>query len=127
MQPALGVPLDSAGVLSMIVAGGTVVASLSADRMLHRFGTGQMCIRDRLQGVPRLEKTIRILYDKRYIPHEIQACRKGECKEDHGSGDVYKRQCRTSTATASFGRMAISRCCTVQSPICCLLYTSRCV
>ena len=44
MQPALGVPLDSAGVLSMIVAGGTVVASLSADRMLHRFGTGRVTL-----------------------------------------------------------------------------------
>lgn len=40
----LGVPLDSAGVLSMIVAGGTVVASLSADRMLHRFGTGRVTL-----------------------------------------------------------------------------------
>lgn len=44
MQPALGVPLDSAGVLSMIVAGGTVVASLSADGMLHRFGTGRVTL-----------------------------------------------------------------------------------
>ena len=30
--------------LSMIVAGGTVVASLSADRMLHRFGTGRVTL-----------------------------------------------------------------------------------
>lgn len=45
--------------------------------------------------MPQLEKTIRILYDKRYIPHEIQACRKGECNEDHGSG---LRRCRTGLA-----------------------------
>lgn len=40
MQPALGVPLAHAGYLSMIISCGTVLASLLADRLLRRFGTG---------------------------------------------------------------------------------------
>lgn len=40
MQPILGVPLSSAGWISMIISCGTVVSSLLADRLLRRFGTG---------------------------------------------------------------------------------------
>ena len=40
MQPQLGVPLSCAGVLSMTIAGGTVISSLLADRLLRRLGTG---------------------------------------------------------------------------------------
>ena len=40
MQPALGVPVSYAGILSMIIAGGTVLSSLLADRLLRRLGTG---------------------------------------------------------------------------------------
>ena len=40
MQPQLGVPLSYAGVLSMIIASGTVISSLLADRLLRKLGTG---------------------------------------------------------------------------------------
>lgn len=40
MYGALGVPVSSAGVISMIVSGGTIVSSLLSDRMIRKFGTG---------------------------------------------------------------------------------------
>ena len=40
MYAGLGVSVASAGLISMIIAGGTIVSSLSSDRMIRRFGTG---------------------------------------------------------------------------------------
>lgn len=40
MRGALEVPLSFAGLLSMIIAGGTILSSLLADRVIRRFGTG---------------------------------------------------------------------------------------
>lgn len=40
MQIDLGAPLGMAGAISMVVTGGTIVASLTSGRMIRRFGTG---------------------------------------------------------------------------------------
>ncbi len=40
MYPELSVPVSYAGILSMIIALGTIVSSLQSDRMTKRFGTG---------------------------------------------------------------------------------------
>ncbi|MDO4284779.1 MAG: MFS transporter [Eubacteriales bacterium] len=40
MYPQMGVPLSYAGMISMIIAGGTIVSSLLSDRLIRRFGTG---------------------------------------------------------------------------------------
>lgn len=40
MQGHLGVPLSYAGIITMIIAGGTIVASLMADRVIRKLGTG---------------------------------------------------------------------------------------
>lgn len=40
MQGELGVPLSFAGILSMIIAGGTIVSSLLSDRLTRKFGAG---------------------------------------------------------------------------------------
>lgn len=40
MSTDLGAPLSLAGMLSMIVAGGTIVSSLMSERVIRRFGTG---------------------------------------------------------------------------------------
>ena len=40
MKDTLGVSLSSAGIITMIIAGGTIVSSLMADKVLRKFGTG---------------------------------------------------------------------------------------
>lgn len=40
MYPQLDVPVSYAGIVSMIIAGGTIVSSLNANRVITRFGTG---------------------------------------------------------------------------------------
>jgi Fucose permease len=40
MQTELGVPLSFAGIISMIIAAGTIISSLVADRLIRRLGTG---------------------------------------------------------------------------------------
>lgn len=40
MYPVLGVPVSYAGIISMIIAGGTIVSSLNANRVIRKFGTG---------------------------------------------------------------------------------------
>lgn len=40
MQPALGVPMSYAGIISMIIAGGTIVSSLLSDRLTRKLGAG---------------------------------------------------------------------------------------
>ncbi|NLY92104.1 MAG: MFS transporter [Firmicutes bacterium] len=40
MYPLLKVPVSYAGVLSMIIAGGTIISSLNSSRVISRFGTG---------------------------------------------------------------------------------------
>ncbi len=40
MYPVLDVPVSYAGIVSMIIAGGTIVSSLNTNRVIHRFGTG---------------------------------------------------------------------------------------
>jgi len=40
MYPQLGVPISYAGILSMIVAGGTIVSGLMSARLTRRFGAG---------------------------------------------------------------------------------------
>jgi len=42
MYPELGVPVSFAGILSFIIAAGTIVSSLMADRLIRRFGTGRV-------------------------------------------------------------------------------------
>lgn len=42
MYPSLKVPVYYAGILSMIIAGGTVISSLFASRLIDRFGVGPM-------------------------------------------------------------------------------------
>ena len=42
MYPQLGVPVSYAGIISMIIAVGTVVSSLQSDRLTRRFGTGKV-------------------------------------------------------------------------------------
>ncbi len=40
IQQALDVPISFAGIVTMIITGGTIVSSLLSDRVIHRFGTG---------------------------------------------------------------------------------------
>jgi len=40
MYEGLGVSIDSAGIISMIISVGTVISSLLSDRVIRRFGTG---------------------------------------------------------------------------------------
>ena len=40
MYPILNVPVSYAGVIAMIIAGSTIGSSLSASRVISRFGTG---------------------------------------------------------------------------------------
>lgn len=42
MQGDLGVPLSFAGIITMIITGGTIVSSLMADRVIRKFGTGKV-------------------------------------------------------------------------------------
>ena len=42
MYPELGVPVSYAGILSMVIAGGTILSSLMSDRLTRRFGTGRI-------------------------------------------------------------------------------------
>ncbi len=42
MHQELGVPLSCAGIISMIITGGTVVSSLFSEKMLRRWGTGMV-------------------------------------------------------------------------------------
>jgi fucose permease len=42
IYPALGVPISYAGLLTILIAAGTVVSSLSSNRMLLKFGTGKI-------------------------------------------------------------------------------------
>ena len=42
MYPQLEVPVSYAGIISMIIAAGTVVSSLQSDRLTRRFGTGKV-------------------------------------------------------------------------------------
>ena len=42
MYPQLGVPVSYAGIISLIIAAGTVVSSLQSDRLTRRFGTGRV-------------------------------------------------------------------------------------
>ncbi|HBG76075.1 MAG TPA: MFS transporter, partial [Clostridiales bacterium] len=40
MYRQFGVPLSYAGIITMIIAGGTIVSSLMSDRLTKRFGAG---------------------------------------------------------------------------------------
>lgn len=40
MQQDLGVPVAFAGIVTMIIAGGTIVSSLASERVTRRFGVG---------------------------------------------------------------------------------------
>ena len=42
MQPEFGVPLSYAGIISMIIAVGTIISSLQSDRLTRRLGTGKV-------------------------------------------------------------------------------------
>lgn len=42
MYVRMGVPISSAGFISMIVAGGTIIASFFSDRIIRRIGTGKV-------------------------------------------------------------------------------------
>lgn len=40
MYPNMGVPISYAGIVSMIIAGGTIISSLFSDRIIRKIGTG---------------------------------------------------------------------------------------
>ncbi len=42
MYPEFGVPVSYAGIISMIIAAGTIISSLQSDRLTLRFGTGKV-------------------------------------------------------------------------------------
>lgn len=42
MYPQLGVPVSYAGIISMIIAVGTIISSLQSDRLTRRLGTGKV-------------------------------------------------------------------------------------
>lgn len=42
MYPVLGVPVSYAGIISMIIALGTIISSLKSDRLTRKFGTGKV-------------------------------------------------------------------------------------
>ena len=42
MYPEFDVPVSYAGIISMIIAGGTIVSSLQSDRLTRRLGTGKV-------------------------------------------------------------------------------------
>lgn len=42
MRLELGAPLDAAGIVTMVITGGTIVSSLLSERMIRRFGTGRV-------------------------------------------------------------------------------------
>ncbi|OWA37570.1 MFS transporter [Saccharibacillus sp. O16] len=44
MRPDLGAPLESAGMLAMIVAAGTILSSLASGRLIAKLGTGQITL-----------------------------------------------------------------------------------
>lgn len=44
MHLELGVPLSYAGIISFIIAGGTVISSLLSDRLTRRLGTGGVTV-----------------------------------------------------------------------------------
>ncbi|MFC0215987.1 sugar MFS transporter [Paenibacillus chartarius] len=44
MWPDVGASLGSAGILSMVVAGGTIVSSLASGNIVRRFGTGKVTL-----------------------------------------------------------------------------------
>ena len=44
MQPEFGVPISYAGIISMIIAVGTIVSSLQSDRLTRRLGAGKVTV-----------------------------------------------------------------------------------
>jgi fucose permease len=40
MYPSMGVPISYAGIVSMVIAGGTIISSLFSDKVIRKFGTG---------------------------------------------------------------------------------------
>ncbi|MGI2329318.1 MFS transporter [Planococcus sp. YIM B11945] len=44
MQPEFGAPLETAGLLFMAIAGGTILSSLASGAILKRFGTGKVAL-----------------------------------------------------------------------------------
>lgn len=42
MYPQLAVPVSYAGIISMIIALGTIISSLQSDRLTRRWGTGKV-------------------------------------------------------------------------------------
>ncbi|WP_066644438.1 MFS transporter [Christensenella timonensis] len=44
MYEGFGVSISSAGIISMVVAGGTIISSLLSDRLIRRFGTGHITL-----------------------------------------------------------------------------------
>ena len=44
MRPDLGAPLESAGMLAMIVAAGTIVSSLASGKLIAKLGTGPLTL-----------------------------------------------------------------------------------
>ncbi|MEG1857416.1 MAG: MFS transporter [Pseudoflavonifractor sp.] len=44
MYPSLHMPISGAGVLSMVIAGGTILSSLMSARLVRRFGTGRVTV-----------------------------------------------------------------------------------
>ena len=42
MYTEFGVPVSYAGIISMIIALGTIISSLQSDRLTRRFGTGKV-------------------------------------------------------------------------------------
>ena len=44
MHLELGVGVSYAGIISMIIAGGTIISSLFSDKLIHKLGTGKVTV-----------------------------------------------------------------------------------
>lgn len=44
MYPQMGVPVSYAGIVSMIIAGGTIIASFFSEKIIRRLGTGKVTV-----------------------------------------------------------------------------------
>ncbi|WP_399547242.1 hypothetical protein [uncultured Clostridium sp.] len=44
MHTDLSIPMSDAGIISMIISGGTIISSLFSDRIINYFGTGKITV-----------------------------------------------------------------------------------
>ena len=79
MHRDLGVPIASAGIITMIIAGGTILSSLASERITRRFGVGvvtAVSVGHDGRGSRRLLR-LRIVLDAVPVGHSIRPGRGG--------------------------------------------------